>query len=297
MENSSTQESDANEIINPESQARAGDSIARQLDSSEPSRKWPACLACYDLEHWPEIQQSLEGYHCWPNNGTAFTGFTVDWRQNMTSFILQRALKEILEAQQNCAKCRLLIAAIMSVEDGGLPDGTVLDGQPWQIELYQSTTPLEFNIKGGCPVPELSTEMFSPFVGKANDLKASMNAVEAAKLTTAWLTECVSEHEGCGGDETSVLPKRVIHVGSEDVNPRLVETIDGQRGRYVTLSYCWGRSITFTTTTANLTTRLTGFSTSELPKTIKDAVRFCRHMKIEYLWADCICIIQDDLDD
>ncbi|KAH8745158.1 hypothetical protein F5882DRAFT_495285 [Hyaloscypha sp. PMI_1271] len=93
--------------------------------------------------------------------------------------------------------------------------------------------------------------MFSPFIGKANDLKASMNAVEAAKLTTAWLSECVSAHEGCGGDESSVLPKRVIHVGSEDVNPRLIETIDGQRGRYVTLSYCWGRSISFITTTAN----------------------------------------------
>ncbi|KAH8760031.1 heterokaryon incompatibility protein-domain-containing protein, partial [Hyaloscypha finlandica] len=117
------------------------------------------------------------------------------------------------------------------------------------------------------------------------------------KLTTAWLSECVSAHEGCGGDESSVLPKRVIHVGSEDVNPRLIETIDGQRGRYVTLSYCWGRSISFITTTANFTTHLTGFSTSELPKTIEDAVRFCRHMKIDYLWADCICIIQDDLDD
>jgi len=44
----------------------------------------------------------------------------------MTSFILQRALKEILVAQQNCAKCRLLIAAIKSVEDGGLPDDTVV---------------------------------------------------------------------------------------------------------------------------------------------------------------------------
>ena len=126
-----------------------------------------------------------------------------------------------------------------------------LDCQPWQIELYQSTTPFEFKVEGDGPVPELSTEMFSPFIGKANDLKASMNAVEAAKLTTAWLSECVSAHEGCGGDESSVLPKRVIHVGSEDVNPRLIETIDGQRGRYVTLSYCWGRSISFITTTAN----------------------------------------------
>ena len=101
--------------------------------------------------------------------------------------------------------------------------------------------------------------------------------------------------------EDSVLPTRVIDVGEGrtstvlrvvHVNDR--STLKGQlvRGRYVALSYCWGTQPVFTTTSATLKDRLSGFSLDNLPQTIKDAVKIVRDLRIRYLWVDALCIIQ-----
>ncbi|KAK4184417.1 heterokaryon incompatibility protein-domain-containing protein, partial [Podospora australis] len=63
--------------------------------------------------------------------------------------------------------------------------------------------------------------------------------------------------------------------------------------RYVTLSYCWGiLGDNAVTTKDNLSQRLQQISNSTLPKTIQDAIRVARLLKIKYLWVDALCIIQ-----
>lgn len=78
-------------------------------------------------------------------------------------------------------------------------------------------------------------------------------------------------------------------------NVRLVST-QGSKARYAILSYCWGSSSAIQsarTLQSNLSSRLSGFSLSDLPKTLKDSVILTRRLGIPYIWIDAICIVQD----
>lgn len=93
------------------------------------------------------------------------------------------------------------------------------------------------------------------------------------------------------------LPTRVIDVGEDGFDPRLMTSASNQRGRYVALSHCWG-DIQPTQTKrgdGSLVRYLgEGIPMSKLPKTFHDAVIITRKLGMRYLWIDSLCIIQDD---
>lgn len=89
---------------------------------------------------------------------------------------------------------------------------------------------------------------------------------------------------------------RLIDVGtSMHEGLRLVESTPGSRGKYITLSHCWGISRHFTTTKATIQARKECIDFQELPKTFQDAVEVTRYLGIRYLWIDSLCICQDDV--
>lgn len=92
-----------------------------------------------------------------------------------------------------------------------------------------------------------------------------------------------------------MLPTRVINVGSENgtQDPFLYESA-GEHERYITLSYCWGRQKSFSTTRDTILERKRGIAWSCLPKTFQDAVVIVRKLGVTYLWIDALCIVQDD---
>jgi hypothetical protein len=51
------------------------------------------------------------------------------------------------------------------------------------------------------------------------------------------------------------------------------------------------------TTSTNYDERKCGIPWSELPATFKDAITLTRAVKIQYLWIDSICIVQNDVSD
>lgn len=69
------------------------------------------------------------------------------------------------------------------------------------------------------------------------------------------------------------------------------------KGRYATLSHCWGLSSPLTTTLATLETRKSGIALQELPLTFQHAVIVARQLEIPFLWIDSLCIIQDSTQD
>jgi hypothetical protein len=94
------------------------------------------------------------------------------------------------------------------------------------------------------------------------------------------------------------MPTRILHVGSNIDDPRLVDTGGKASSRkYVALSYCWGETLPLTTTKANLDEMKRGISLSTLPDTLRDAVTVARAFGITYLWVDALCIIQDSNED
>lgn len=91
------------------------------------------------------------------------------------------------------------------------------------------------------------------------------------ELAKEWLKECLENHPECQTADRKQLPTRVIHVGPDGEMPRLYIT-NGERGKYLTLSHCWGKVSPLTTTRSTLTERVDGVAITEMPKTFQDAV-------------------------
>ncbi|KAF5659690.1 hypothetical protein FDENT_13876 [Fusarium denticulatum] len=112
-----------------------------------------------------------------------------------------------------------------------------------------------------------------------------------------WVTDC-SEHPKCSpGDK--LLPYRVVDVGNDINSPyaKLRETDGQEYGKYMSLSYCWGKEPQFTTTKATLEERKRRITISDLSQTHQDVIKLARELNVRYLWIDSICICQGDYDD
>ncbi|KAH8687932.1 heterokaryon incompatibility protein-domain-containing protein [Tricladium varicosporioides] len=134
----------------------------------------------------------------------------------------------------------------------------------------------------------------------SNDTNTGSEA--AFQLTSAWLEECLETHKRCLASATGdpPLPRRVIDVGSIEgddlTEPYLLETF-GQRGKYLTLSHCWGGGSPIKTTKENIERHWNEIKLANLPRTFRDAVHVTRKLGYKYLWIDSLCIIQDDRKD
>lgn len=115
----------------------------------------------------------------------------------------------------------------------------------------------------------------------------------------SWVNDCLTNHDECRLPDGDFVPRRLVRVGpwNGDTEPFLFEP--KEPCNYVALSYCWGVDVSevLATTTARLETYTSGIQLSSLPKTIQDAIVFCRGIRVEYLWVDMLCIVQDDPED
>jgi hypothetical protein len=148
-------------------------------------------------------------------------------------------------------------------------------------------------------------------------LEDSLHPAVLNKMDT-WLVDCSEKHTKCAylTSRRTPLPTRLLDLTSLPSRKdmihaqsrwgslfnsgycRLIETVQGSTGDYIALSYCWGKSLAYTTTTSNLTShKQEGINFPELPKTLQDAVIMVRYLGFGYMWADCLCIIQDDKKD
>jgi hypothetical protein len=85
---------------------------------------------------------------------------------------------------------------------------------------------------------------------------------------------------------------------TEEAQPQLreFETHDSAVP-YVTLSHCWGSANIIRLEKANFESMGAGIDLQSLPKTFRDAILITRKFSFEYIWIDCLCIIQDSKED
>ncbi|KAI8667661.1 HET domain-containing protein [Fusarium keratoplasticum] len=137
------------------------------------------------------------------------------------------------------------------------------------------------------------------------------------------LHTCRANHVRCRERLTDTLVKKLQQagggIGSERINladiPSRLLDVQAGAGRHIklikfdtlsdieqamfcssgfaALSYCWGGQQSFTLTRSQSQHLYGGFSPSELPKTIQDAIRVTREIGLRYLWVDALCIQQD----
>lgn len=112
-------------------------------------------------------------------------------------------------------------------------------------------------------------------------------------LWRSWMDDCARTHGTCNANKRNgYAPTRLIDVGSIDTTPKLIES-NGTHVEYVALSHCWGGSLPLRTTAANFRDHSDAIPWEALPATFQDAVKVTRSMGHQYLWIDCLCIIQD----
>src|SRR6187402_1984048 len=157
---------------------------------------------------------------------------------------------------------------------------------------------------------ELSTIMSTTRINLQNQ-KPKSATFEALKINQqlkalkGWLEICEKGsaedheeiHEECQRDKDLAIPaKRVLNLADvASGKVRIVETAN-LKGRYVALSHCWGdpKRHPLMSTHATLNDHMSGIKISSLPRSFVDAIKVCIFLRIQYLWIDCLCIVQDD---
>ncbi|KAF4638019.1 hypothetical protein G7Y89_g55 [Cudoniella acicularis] len=155
--------------------------------------------------------------------------------------------------------------------------------------------------------PAINLELFSestessPFktLGVSREIFAKPSPDDCVDTFNAWMIQCRDRHSGCPNLGEGILPKRVIDLkgNTQGDSVALLETAEGQKGCYITVSHCWGTESFIQTTRATLQQRKTCIGWSELPRTFQDAVILAQKMELQYIWIDSLYIIQDDKKD
>lgn len=109
------------------------------------------------------------------------------------------------------------------------------------------------------------------------------------------LKHCTESHGICQQPPSRPLQHGFILI---DVWDRQLVPANGQSS-FVALSYVWGDScdaskVRAERLTINNLRKPGGLQLDKIPRTIRDAMQCCLHLRQRYLWADRLCIIQDD---
>ncbi|KAI8966273.1 HET-domain-containing protein [Daldinia sp. FL1419] len=156
--------------------------------------------------------------------------------------------------------------------------------------------PDQINLRGSAiGICTSDDSVFDTIPGRLREIDSESDV--AISRLQKWMKDCELNHPYCGRPQLNpLLPTRVIDVFASDRGVSVVET-NGRKGRYVTLSHCWGTSSRLMATTQTIEDLKSGIAVSFLPKTFRDAIKITQRLGIKYLWIDCLCIVQDDPED
>ena len=118
------------------------------------------------------------------------------------------------------------------------------------------------------------------------------------KLQT-WIDAC-DKHSECKQPHGQLfdLPKRLLDLSDfETGKVKLVETknLDSREISYIALSHRWGprdRPPLCSTKVNIKSHEQNGILLKDLPKNFRDTALVCHELDIDYLWIDCLCILQ-----
>ncbi|KAK5072579.1 hypothetical protein LTR64_004946 [Lithohypha guttulata] len=140
-------------------------------------------------------------------------------------------------------------------------------------------------------------------LGQARSFSNHFNSETCFQKIQEWAKLCEESHAhpDCKRDASAGLPQRVIEIsvdseGLGSVTLALRET-NGEVGRYIALSHCWGTIPIVTTDLANIEHMKQEIDLESLPQTFKDAIHCAHKLGINYIWIDSLCIIQDSTSD
>lgn len=132
-----------------------------------------------------------------------------------------------------------------------------------------------------------------------------MGSKAAFGQAKTWMNECLgfegnTTHSSCSAPRKyTTVPTRLLKIDSTHGNTsvQLYMTKEDEQLNYACLSYCWGGDQPVKTTLALLKGHFMLIEFLKLPRTIQDAILVAHKLGINFLWIDCLCIVQDDPND
>ncbi|TVY80789.1 hypothetical protein LSUE1_G006736 [Lachnellula suecica] len=129
-------------------------------------------------------------------------------------------------------------------------------------------------------------------------LDDNTGSIQSLNRVSQWV-DLAKGHEDAKHEHASFYPTRLLKLGSS-VSETICLCVTKEcaiEGEYATLSHCWGSGQPTKLETDNLEIMKSGITVSSLPRTFRDAIVVARHLNIEYLWIDSLCIIQNSSED
>lgn len=209
----------------------------------------------------------------------------------LTKEVVERAVQ-----RSHCTSCRFWAAlAARSLPD--FPDQPfIILSQEFSMHFLTATTFLGKDFRTGVEMdvniqslPGTSESLGAPL--RDGYPKPVSQRIDWSRVA-GWIRTCCQDHEKCLPKETRDLPAqfRVIDVQERKlVRPTLP-------CRYVALSYVWGvpKKPMATRSNIKMLEEPGSLQPSIVPQTVLDAMTVCEKLSERYLWADCLCIMQDD---
>ncbi|EPE09115.1 het-domain-containing protein [Ophiostoma piceae UAMH 11346] len=214
-------------------------------------------------------------------------------------------------AAGGCAFCSLIWAVLQptlnpktTVAETGQKVHLSIDikGAPARLSLHHDTILTDKSLEL-CRYSDSDTSIQTPHLRHvvtrvhvdSHQSDATFNFIR----TTLEICATSHDHRCCALNEDVVLPALVLDISTAgDPCLTLLHNYDGsRRGRYLTLSYCWGPAevqASTRLTKALLLSYQKGILLASLPQTLQDAVFAVRRLGFQYLWIDSLCIVQDD---
>jgi hypothetical protein len=149
----------------------------------------------------------------------------------------------------------------------------------------------------GAQIPQEDTPLVNRIA--QGEVPSDLSSELCLSSAAGWLNKCLQEHPRCIAmqSQQTILPTRVVDVGSALKQPFLHVSGDNEHGKWVALSYFRGGNSDFTLTATSFSNLRKGLPLSDFPLTIRDAILVTRALGMQYLWVDALCIVQDDLND
>lgn len=275
----------------------------------------PLCAACQEPGFLADL---FEGYHkrktLHPSlkslrdsacAGCPFCCFL--WRQlGITSITLPQPSKVRLFTGHNRGQltCQINEPFPIDVED---PEMLLVHfpytTEPFQGEISRSVkhTGLKLDINDGLEY--------------RNPITEDTSSPETYRQMEAWLETCDKGHLKCQvATESPYVPTRLIHLDSStdlvgdnllgsSFLPRLISTkgtsMEFSNTQYMVLSYRWPEDFPNEpkSTRETILNHMQGLDVSKLPQVFNDFFQIAARLRVEYVWINSLCIIQDDQED
>ncbi|GAW19314.1 hypothetical protein ANO14919_088000 [Xylariales sp. No.14919] len=128
------------------------------------------------------------------------------------------------------------------------------------------------------------------------DIIGSTGCRRNLDLAKTWLNQCVESHTRCQLQKPDTYPERLLSIRSGPLRLVLSSELP-LRPKYATLSHCWGTTQQLKLEKNSFTEYRSQIPESKLSNTFTQAMVIAKHLEVNYLWIDSLCIIQDDPDD